>query len=81
MSRTDFLFATPTFVSGFARNIDLFGVYDQYHQSATPQEADARAIASDWAMVGADLGAAIARFPPPTEPKPEAEEQLDLVLR
>lgn len=45
-------------LSGFARLIDLFGVFDAYNESRTPQEADARALWTDWFVVGNDLYAA-----------------------
>lgn len=53
--RTDFLFAQPSFGSGLARVLDLFGLFDSYNESPKPAEADARAIYSDWAMIGQDL--------------------------
>jgi len=59
--KTDFLFAQPSFSSGVARVIDLWGQFDEYNTSETPEEADARAIASDWMMVGQDLLDAIER--------------------
>lgn len=52
---TDFLFPTSTFLTGVARVLDLFGTFDRYNVSRTPEEADALAIASDWQMVGQDL--------------------------
>jgi hypothetical protein len=57
--KSDFLFAQPSFASGVARTLDLFGEFDQYNMSATPAEADAKAIASDWFVVGQDLAEAI----------------------
>jgi len=54
-ARTDFLFAQPSFGSGAARVLDLFGTFDAYNTSASEQEADERAIASDWLVVGKDL--------------------------
>ena len=59
--KTDFLFAQPSFSSGVARVIDLWGQFDEYNTSETPEEADARAIASDWMMFGQDLLDAIER--------------------
>ncbi len=53
--RTTFLFVIPTFFSGFARLIDMGGVYDLYTQSRNGDEADARALYSDFRMVGQDL--------------------------
>jgi hypothetical protein len=57
--KTDFLFAQPSFVSGVARTLDLWGQFDEYNRSETPNEADAQAIASDWFVVGQDLSDAI----------------------
>lgn len=57
--RTDFLFAQPSFLSGAARTLDLFGQFDVYNTSRTRADADAIAIAVDWLMVGKDFKAAI----------------------
>ena len=61
MGRTDFLFVMPGYVDGAARTLDLAGLYDSgsYNESRTPAEADAWAIANDWAVVGNDLDRAI----------------------
>ena len=57
--KTDFLFAQPSFASGAARILDLWGVLDDYNRSETPTEADAKAIAADWLVVGQDISDAI----------------------
>ena len=49
------LFATPSFLTGAARLVDLGGVFDKYNSSASEEEADSRALASDWSVVGDDL--------------------------
>ncbi len=56
---TGFLFAPPGLFHGAATVIDLAGTLVEYNISRTPQEADARAIASDWAITGKDISAAI----------------------
>jgi len=61
-ARSDFLFATPSFIYGAARVLDLFGVYDAYNSSSTACEADYRAIWSDWSMVGQDIYSAMKQF-------------------
>jgi hypothetical protein len=58
-ARTDFLFAHPSFGSGVARALDLYGTFDTYNTSLSEHEADERAIASDWLVVGKDLSEAI----------------------
>lgn len=57
--KTDFLFAHPSFASGVARVLDLWGSFDDYNISETPLEADGKAIAADWLIVGQDLCDAI----------------------
>jgi hypothetical protein len=57
--KSDFLFAQPSLASGAARVLDLWGQFDDYNQSETTLEADARAIATDWLIVGQDLSDAI----------------------
>jgi hypothetical protein len=53
--RTDFFFARPSFWSGGARLFDLWGTFDDYNYSESAEEADSRAIYSDWRIVGQDL--------------------------
>ena len=52
---TGFLFAYPGLLFGFATVLDIGGTLVEYNVSRTPQEADARAIASDWAIMGKDI--------------------------
>lgn len=53
--RTTFLFATPSFARGVGTIFNIWGNYYDYNISKTPQEADFRAIESDWGMVGQDI--------------------------
>lgn len=53
--KSDFLFAEPSGLSGYARVIDLFGAFDDYNSSDTEAEADAKALAADWLIVGQDI--------------------------
>ena len=64
MGSTDFLFASPSFLTGMARIFDLAATLERwsYNRSRTGQEADGWAIANDWAVVGQDLKAAIDEF-------------------
>ena len=57
--KSDFLFAQPSFASGAARALDLWGVLDDYNISSTTLEADEKAIAADWIIVGQDLSDAM----------------------
>jgi hypothetical protein len=57
---TDFLFARPSFSGGMAAVMDLCGILvSEYNRSPTPQEADFRALRSDWTIIGMDLSSVI----------------------
>jgi hypothetical protein len=60
--KSDFLFAQPSFASGVARVLDLWGQFDAYNASSTPDEADAKAIAADWFVVGQDIIDAVEQY-------------------
>jgi hypothetical protein len=60
--RTDYLFAMPSFLTGVARLFDLYGQFDTYNDSSSDDSADARALYSDWRMVGQDLAGAMTRM-------------------
>jgi len=59
---SDFLFAQPSFISGVARLLDWYGLYDAYNASRTGREADYKALLSDWRIVGQDIQDAMAAF-------------------
>ena len=76
--RTDYLFAMPSFRSGVARVFDLFGVFDTYNDGPTDHLADARALHSDWHVVGQDLADAMTMVErEPTLPQPTDTADLD----
>ena len=60
--RPDFLFAMPSWLSGAARTLDVAGQFDEYNDSKTGQDADSRALHSDWRSVGDSILAAMARI-------------------
>jgi hypothetical protein len=45
----------PSFFSGIARIFDFTGRIPIYDMCYNPEQADAEALASDWAAVGGDL--------------------------
>jgi len=61
-AKTDFLVASPSFLTGTARLMDWCGLFDDYNSSPNGAVADSSAIASDWAVVGDDLWDAIGQF-------------------
>lgn len=60
--RPDFLFATPSWLSGAARTLDLTGQFDDYNDSPTVEMADAKALFVDWRIVGESLVSALRAF-------------------
>ena len=57
-SYTDFLYARPSLAEGIGSVVDLFGTMQQFNSSRTPEEADTKALWSDFKSVGIDLEAA-----------------------
>lgn len=56
---TALLFARPSFLEGMGRLVDVGGTLTEFNQSATPETADATALASDWRAIGQDFVAAL----------------------
>ena len=54
------LMARPSFLSGYARGLDIAGVFDRYHTSTSESAADRRALANDWKAVGDQMREALA---------------------
>jgi len=52
---TDFLFTTPTYLTGAANAFNLGGNFYEYNSSDTGQEADYKAIRNDFNMISLDL--------------------------
>ncbi len=59
MGETSFLFATPSFLEGLARTLDLGATLDEYNSSITPEQADYLALKNDWQVIGNDFANAI----------------------
>jgi hypothetical protein len=60
--KSDFLFAQPSLLSGAARLVDFYALFDEYNISPTEVQADALAAFSDWAIVGKDLQEALQQY-------------------
>lgn len=54
-SKTDFLFANPSFIGGAATILSIAGFSHEYNRSSTEERADARALSADWNAVGRDI--------------------------
>ena len=59
---TNLLFSQPSLTEELGRAIDIGGNFDDYNYSASGEEADRIAIASDWYAVGADLYRVMSRY-------------------
>lgn len=60
-ARATFRYPTPSFASGMARALDLFGTLDDLDATIDGAELDALATYSDWRAVGDDIEAAMAK--------------------
>jgi len=56
------LFASLGFFEGMGRVMDMRGTMMIANESASPKEADTRAIMSDWQAVGQDLKSAMDNY-------------------
>jgi hypothetical protein len=61
-SSTTYLFATPTFSSGMSGVLDMGATLNGYNINQTPEEADRKALLSDWRMVGTDIRSALSSY-------------------
>lgn len=57
---TSYLVATPSFLTGYARALDIAGTFDSYNTSESESEADEIALANDWRVVGSQMREAMA---------------------
>ncbi len=58
-NKSTFLFASPSFIEGVARVMDLGATMQIYNDSRTEKEADIKALKNDWKAVGEDIKSAI----------------------
>lgn len=56
---TDFLFTTPTYLTGAATIFNIAGNFYEYNESSSDEEADYKAISNDFNIIGNDLKNAI----------------------
>lgn len=62
MMSSDFLYATPKFITGVARILDFGRTLNEYNTSDSENEADLNALYSDWSMTGQDIQGAIDEY-------------------
>lgn len=62
MNKSDFLFAMPDFLGGVSRVLDLGSTMNIYNDSDSPEEADYKAMSSDWQVTGDDIRRALDEF-------------------
>ncbi|WP_299289976.1 hypothetical protein [uncultured Mucilaginibacter sp.] len=61
-NHTDFLFTTPTYLTGAATIFNLSGNFYEYNSCETGEEADRIAIANDFNITGDDLKKSISKI-------------------
>ncbi len=71
--RPDFLVAMPSWLSGAARSIDVAGLFDEYNDSHTIEEADAKALFCDWRLIGEAVLDAVSVFRSGSPTSPQTE--------
>lgn len=60
--RTDFLFSRTSFLVGAGSVFNLAGNYFSFGYATSGSEADTKALASDWNVVGLDLENALINY-------------------
>lgn len=53
--RTDFLFASSSFLRGMGSILGVFNSYYEFNESASGERADYAALKSDFGVVGCDI--------------------------
>lgn len=60
--RTDFLIPERSFFTGFSSVFSIAGETTDFNRSKSGEEADYKAIKSDWEMIGQDFKKAIKKL-------------------
>ena len=75
--RTDFLFSTPSFLTGAGSIFNIRGNYFRFKLSRSSELADMRAMQSDWCMVGKDLRKAFEEYQKQSEQGNKTFEEVE----
>lgn len=62
MDRTSYLFSQPSLIEGIGRLFDWGATLNIYNSSDSAQEADYKALRSDWKATGDDIREAIVQY-------------------
>jgi hypothetical protein len=60
--KTNILFHRPSFIDGIGSIFDIAGNYYKFNDQKSGEEADRKAIESDWGVVGNDIRQATKRI-------------------
>lgn len=55
MTKKSILFSAPSFFRGMAATLDIGNTLTIYNESTTPEEADYKALYSDWSVIGENI--------------------------
>lgn len=61
--RSDFLFATPSFLIGAGSVLNIAGNYFSFNYLSSDREADSNALRADWGVIGGDIKKASDEIP------------------
>ncbi|MCC7352445.1 MAG: hypothetical protein IT330_01715 [Anaerolineae bacterium] len=64
------LYAEPSLWEGMVRIVDVAGALNEYNVSSSPEEADYKALLSDWEAIGRDIWQSIRQFEGGLERRP-----------
>jgi|HubBroStandDraft_6_1064221.scaffolds.fasta_scaffold73669_4 hypothetical protein len=59
---SNYLFGKASFTTGAGRTLDLWGLFDDYNYSLTPEQADHIALFLDWYATSEDLHQALKTY-------------------
>lgn len=69
MDKSDFLFARPSFLKGVGSVLNIGATGNVYNSARSVAEADSKAIASDWKIIGNDMREALNGYRTQAGPK------------
>ncbi|MCX6233912.1 MAG: hypothetical protein NT175_04195 [Bacteroidetes bacterium] len=75
--RTDFLFPAPSFFKGLASIFNVPGNYYDFNYSQSNEEADYKALKTDWSIIGQDIRNAVDNMGQQTTLKKDKQLELN----
>ena len=76
--RTDFLYSSPDFLTGVGSLMNIQGNYFEFNASKSGEDADFKALISDWGVVGNDISEAAKSLSDDLSKKRGSQLELEL---